>query len=543
MQELICPWETSFWFFSENVPTLLYYSHIPAVVAALLIGIIVFVKNKKSTLADLLLSILFLFSIWTAIDVFLWANNRADLVMFWWSLQILIEPIIYALAMYMLYVFTLSKYPSLKINLATVVVLLPLVILLPTSYSLIGVDLSDCVAWEGPVALYYTYFLEALFIVGILATASYGIIKSKERTGKIKIVYFTIGLLAFLVAFTSGNIIGSLTGDWNLAQYGLFGMPVFIGFLAYLIIQYKFFNLKVFGAQVLVVALWILIGSLLLVVQSDTSRIVALITLVLSIWFGFMLVRSVKREIESRERVEALAKELKVANEGQANLIHIINHQIKGYLAKSRNIFSELLTESSYGANNDQSKSMLEEGFNSLTEGVDFVTDFLHTTDIEKGEYVYNMVPIDFKKIVEDSIGHLKTTAEEKALKLELSITDGDYHTKGDIAQLEQAIRNLVDNSIKYTPSGGIDVKLTKSSDKILLAVTDTGLGISDDLRPKLFTKGGKGKDSLKINVNSTGFGLSFVKDVIEAHKGRVWAESPGENQGSAFFMELPLNS
>ncbi|MDO8729026.1 MAG: ATP-binding protein [bacterium] len=77
----------------------------------------------------------------------------------------------------------------------------------------------------------------------------------------------------------------------------------------------------------------------------------------------------------------------------------------------------------------------------------------------------------------------------------------------------------------------------------MLLTVQDTGVGISDELKPKLFTKGGRDENSLKVNINSTGFGLSFVKDVVEAHKGRVWAESAGPNQGSTFYMELPVNS
>src|SRR3989344_494768 len=100
------------------------------------------------------------------------------------------------------------------------------------------------------------------------------------------------------------------------------------------------------------------------------------------------------------KQVEDLNHELEIANEGQANLLHIINHQIKGYLAKARNIFSELLSEPSYGPVSLAAKPMLEEGFNSLTEGVDFVTDFLTASNMKKGTFVYNIQPIDFKKIV-----------------------------------------------------------------------------------------------------------------------------------------------
>ena len=122
----------------------------------------------------------------------------------------------------------------------------------------------------------------------------------------------------------------------------------------------------------------------------------------------------------------------------------------------------------------------------------------------------------------------------------ETHVSDGDYNYKGDKAQLGQAVRNLIDNSIRYTPKGTINLQLSTNNKKILLVIKDTGVGISNELKPRLFTKGGRDKDSLKININSTGMGLSFVKGVVEAHKGRVWAESAGPNLGSTFYLELP---
>ena len=243
------------------------------------------------------------------------------------------------------------------------------------------------------------------------------------------------------------------------------------------------------------------------------------------------------------KQVEKLNYELELANEGQSNLIHIINHQIKGYLAKARNIFSELLTEPAYGPIPEPAKPMLDEGFKSLTEGVQFVKVFLDAANIEKGSYTYQMEPLDFKTLVVDTVAQEKEAAQEKGLSFETNVTEGDYRMKGDKDQLGQAVRNLIDNSIRYTPNGTINLQLTTNNKKILLAIKDTGVGISDELKPKLFTKGGRDKNSLKVNVNSTGFGLSFVKGVVEAHKGRVWAESSGPNQGSTFYMELLVNS
>jgi signal transduction histidine kinase len=114
---------------------------------------------------------------------------------------------------------------------------------------------------------------------------------------------------------------------------------------------------------------------------------------------------------------------------------------------------------------------------------------------------------------------------------------------------LKEVVNNLIENSTKYTMTGQIIVGLEKTGDlpaqagKVLFSVKDTGVGITDEDKKNLFTEGGRGKDSIKVNVDSTGYGLFTVKLVVEAHKGRVWAESEGAGKGSQFYVELPLSA
>ena len=117
---------------------------------------------------------------------------------------------------------------------------------------------------------------------------------------------------------------------------------------------------------------------------------------------------------------------------------------------------------------------------------------------------------------------------------------------------LKEVFNNLVENSIKYTKEGKITVGLEKKparnvsgitdtdgDKKILFYVKDTGVGISLEDKKNLFTEGGRGKESVKINVDSTGYGLYSVKLIVEAHKGKVWVESEGHGKGSTFWVEL----
>ena len=94
-------------------------------------------------------------------------------------------------------------------------------------------------------------------------------------------------------------------------------------------------------------------------------------------------------------------------------------------------------------------------------------------------------------------------------------------------------------NSILYTKEGKIIVGLSKNNNKVLFFVKDTGIGITDEDKENLFTEGGRGKNSIKTNVDSTGYGLFSTKLIVDAHKGRIWAESEGGGKGSTFFVEF----
>ena len=117
----------------------------------------------------------------------------------------------------------------------------------------------------------------------------------------------------------------------------------------------------------------------------------------------------------------------------------------------------------------------------------------------------------------------------------------------GDEEKLRRhVIRNIIDNSIKYTPSGSVKVDLTRvpssqtAKNLLRMTVADTGVGVSKEDMAHLFTEGGRGADAIKVNVHSTGYGLFIAKAIVEAHGGKIWAESEGKDRGSRFIVELP---
>lgn len=538
--ELLCPWESAQYFiFSSNVPPLLFYSHLTAILTALIFSLILAPHVRESLPARLFLGTIFFFTIWTVIDLPLWALNRPDINLFLWSTQVLTEVLVYAAAFYFAYTFISQKDIPFTWKLLLTAALSPILLLLPTSYLFPGVDISTCVVIETSFVIWYTYAFEILVSFLILFAGFSSMQKQPKR--KKEIALFIAGLIVFLIALSSGNIIGSITENWDLAQVGLFGMPVFIAFLTYTVVKFKTFNAKLIAAQALVFSLAGAVLSLLFLQTIPNIRIVAGITFVFVCILGYLLVRSVKKEIEQREHIEKLALELEATNERQETLIHFIGHEVKGFLTKDAGALAALV-EGDLGPLPEPAKPFVSRALAEARSGVDSVGNILKASNLKKGTVAYEKAPFDLKALVAEAVEKAKGAAEARGLALSFTAAEGGYQMTGDKAQIsDHVLRNLIDNAVNYTPAGSIAVSLKWEPQKLVFAVKDSGIGITEEDKKRLFTEGGHGKDSQKVNAHSTGYGLYIAKQIVEAHGGSIRAESEGAGKGSTFIVEFPV--
>ena len=240
--------------------------------------------------------------------------------------------------------------------------------------------------------------------------------------------------------------------------------------------------------------------------------------------------------------VVRLYKQVDTLNKQRESLVHLVTHKVKGAFTRSKYIFAGML-DGTFGDISAEVKKRAEQGLESDNSGILTVDMVLNADNLASGTVKYEMKPVDFQEIVAKSFNEKKVQAEAKGLQMENKMEEGAYNVLGDAFWLKESVNNFIDNAIKYTREGKIIISLEKKDGKILLSVKDTGIGITEEDKKILFTEGGRGKDSVRINVDSTGYGLYSVKLIIEAHKGRVWADSEGENKGSTFYIELPATA
>lgn len=550
---LFCPWEKALYFvYSSNIPTLFFYSHIPAIIIALILGIFILRSGHRSPISIALFSITILFSIWCIFDLILWATNDPRNVMFFWSLQVLIEPLIYATCIYITFLFIKGRDMLFSGKLLMSVLLLPFIIFLSNKLNLLGVNLSDCTAVEGPVSLYYAYIYEIISVIVILEIFVSAYTKITDSSRKKEITYFIIGMIMFLLAFSWGNLIGSFTENWTIAQAGLIGMPIFFAFLAYISVKFKTFNLKILGAQVLVFALGFLVLSMSFVRSIQNIKIIIFFTLAFVIALGYQLIRGVKTEVKQRERLEVLRLKLEETNikledandklkdldKLKTEFLSLASHQLRSPLTAIKG-YTSMVLEGDFGELNDKAKEAIERVFQSTMNLTKVVEDLLNVSKIEQGGMKFVMEDFSLVEIARDMSKDLSISAEKKGLKLTFEgDKDEDCMVNGDKEKLRQVVLNLIDNSIKYTKEGSVNVSVKRVSDKVVFSVKDTGMGMTPEIKATLFQKFSRGEGS-RMNTGGSGLGLYLAKEIMEAHKGTIDVDSEGMGKGSNFHFEL----
>lgn len=240
--------------------------------------------------------------------------------------------------------------------------------------------------------------------------------------------------------------------------------------------------------------------------------------------------------LDQIERVGKLEETVKKQDE----LVHFVSHEVKGHLSKNKAAFASIV-EGDYGAIPDTLAKMADMALTDTERGVKTVMDVLDKPIEETDLQRLSIADFDLGASVMTEVQSFAEDAKRKGIGLETAFGGDTYLVKGDSLKIEEhVIRNLLDNALHYTPHGRIRIELGKTGNHILFSVHDTGVGIAPEDMYRIFTKGGKGSYSSLINKESTGYGLYIAKMIVDAHGGRIWAESGGRDKGASFFVELP---
>jgi histidine kinase len=169
------------------------------------------------------------------------------------------------------------------------------------------------------------------------------------------------------------------------------------------------------------------------------------------------------------------------------------------------------------------------------------VADLQELSRVEAGAFELNLRRVAVADLVQATLARLGRQFEEKGVALESDIPAGLPPVRADEDRAGQVLLNLVGNALQYTPAGGrVWVSARRQGTEVHIQVSDTGIGIPPEHLPLVFTRFYRVDKSRARAGGGSGIGLTIARHLVEAHGGRIWAESPGPGQGSTFTFTLP---
>jgi len=231
----------------------------------------------------------------------------------------------------------------------------------------------------------------------------------------------------------------------------------------------------------------------------------------------------------------------KMIEKMKTEFVSISAHQLRTPLSEI-NWSLEVLGSEKIGKLTEGQKEVLKKAHHSNKRILNLVDDLLNVVKIEEGRRVYDLVSTDFENIVQSVIKLYQEKIRSKQIKFEFQVPNKKLpKVNVDAKKIFLVIQNLLENAISYNVVGGmITISLENKGKEIEFSIADSGIGIPENEHKNVFQKFFRAENALKKETDGNGLGLFIVKNIIEAHNGKVWFESV-KDRGSTFYFSLPV--
>jgi len=230
----------------------------------------------------------------------------------------------------------------------------------------------------------------------------------------------------------------------------------------------------------------------------------------------------------------------KLVERMKTEFVSISAHQLRTPLSAIKWTLRMVL-DGDTGKLNDEQQELLEKTYVSNERMISLINDLLNVSRIEEGRFLYKQEPGKLEDVINAVVNSSQELLKMKKIILKMNLSQDIPLVNIDKEKMELAVQNLLENAAKYTPEGGsIDISLEKHEAEVVFKIKDTGVGIPETEHERIFTKFFRGENVIKMETEGSGLGLYTTRNIIDAHRGKIWFESK-EGEGTTFFFSLPF--
>jgi signal transduction histidine kinase len=238
------------------------------------------------------------------------------------------------------------------------------------------------------------------------------------------------------------------------------------------------------------------------------------------------------------EAAQQARAEAETANRLKDEFVSIVSHELRTPLGAMLG-WSSMLQKGTLDAGT--AERAVRSIHDNATRQVQLVDELLDLSRLTSGRLTLVTEDVDLRSLLHGVVDSITPAAAAAGLELDVSAIP-PVMLRGDARRLEQVFLNLLGNALKFTSRGGhVGLSVETMDEWVAVRVFDTGAGIDPSFLPYMFDRFRQGENGGERRYGGVGLGLAIAKELVEAHKGRIAAESPGAGQGSTFVVTLPL--
>lgn len=219
------------------------------------------------------------------------------------------------------------------------------------------------------------------------------------------------------------------------------------------------------------------------------------------------------------------------------SMVSVVAHELRTPLTSIKG-YLELVMDGEAGELSAEQRGFLEVVQSSVEDLEELVNDLLDLGRLDSGHVTIHWEDLELEAMVRKWADFYTPLARERSLSMSVEADDVPVVT-GDRQLLDTVISNLVSNAVKYTNEGGVEVRLSRERESVVLEVSDTGVGIPPEEQGRVLERFFRASTAFHTSSTGSGLGLSISDEIVRRHKGALWLESvPGS--GSTFWVRLP---
>ncbi len=502
----------------------------------LFFGVWVLLKNPKSRVNRGYFGIIISLLVWsTTLFVFLVFPHNAEALNFWLNMNFIGPSIFISMFVYFSYVFPENERPVSWSE--WILIFSPVIFFSPLAFlQIFALGIADL---HSPVEWSYLAYLFFTILLVYASWATYNFInKLKKERGvsdrRAMFIFFSGLLIAFVFAFFFTVYLPVISKDHRFLFVGPSLGGLFIAvFTSYAIVRYDLMEIKIVAKRALFYAVTVASITIFLSVVVLVSRFfedsypklsVGLIPAVfstLAVLLGVYIWRGMKTS-------ESLKYEF----------LTTITHKFRTPLTRVKWAVDDLRDPA---FPEDQRDARLD-SIDTAAQNVLEIVNLLTTVSNERNALRDLSMNINVSEILKELLEKHKKNVSDKGLVLVESVEDGVF-VFADDSRVKFLMNALVDNAVRYTPSGGkINVALSSEGDKVYFWVKDTGIGMDNGIQDLVFSTFFRGEKARLEDTEGMGVGLYIAKRIADEMGGEMGFRSAGEGKGSFFFFKIPLS-